>query len=118
MDKDDRGECALWVWRYGSLGPELHDSEWQPAAAVMACEDEGEGSVAGVQFSDGTYVDCDDWPMLKRAREAQRRRWEEENADAANRPRIATRKVDPPFPSRGKVTIPADFPEWVGRPTS
>ena len=74
----------------------------------MGIEDGG-GSVAGVQFPDGRYIDRDEWTAF---RDEERRRiaaWR----DVEVKPPAPYRRVTVPW-GDDIVGIDADLPDWVG----
>lgn len=112
---EDRGECALWVWRHGTLDVDVYDTEREAARSALSISDYGSGAPDGVQFPDGTFVKEKDWPMYQEEHEAQVKRWREEFEAQKLRPKPAVRKVKAPFDDGRTVTIEADMPDWIGR---
>jgi hypothetical protein len=109
--------CALWMWYYGSLDVTLYDDEAEAADAAVSIEDRGEGSCAGVQFPDGSFIDRDFWNAWD---EAQDRRREAEKAEVEWCAKMRAglpppRRIKAPFGDR-VIAIPADYPSWVGTP--
>lgn len=108
--------CALWTWRHGVTSPKLCTSEREAAEGAVSEEDGDWGSVAGVQFPDGRFVAREEWAELAAERQRRyeiERRWREERA---KQPKPATREVRAPGAKAQVVTIPADYPAWVGVP--
>lgn len=102
-------EVALWYWRYKSIDYSIWDSEEEAAGIAAAMTDDGEASIAGIQFPDGRLTGRDEWPAYAAALE---RRWraDQERIEKEPRPR---RKITAPF-GGGTIDIEADEPSWLG----
>jgi hypothetical protein len=101
--------CAVWYLDdHGYLNYDLFESE--DSAANCAVEYDGDGTVLGIQWSDGTAIPRGQWQAFTDAKHRERERWEQERNN--QRPRV-TRLVSDPF--KGSViAIEVDEPEWLG----
>lgn len=108
-------QCALWFYVYGGLYVEMFNSESEAASYAHSREDEGTASVKGVQYDDGAFVDCDDWPAFKTEGERRRKLWEDEMKRDRGREKPPKRTVNAPW-GDDKTTVSIDAPEWLGRP--
>lgn len=108
-ESGDVSECALWYYRYHSVYVDLHDSEEDAAQAAVWMEEEGQGSVQGVQFPDGRYIDREDWNAYKTYERSLHNSYRSDPG-----PPPAMREVRLPWANES-VSILADLPEWVGR---
>lgn len=108
-------ECALWYWSHGSTGFWLCADEAQ--AVRMAASDSDSYAIAGVQFEDGTYLDCESWPALDAYERERTKRWSEElRAEREGRkPAPVVNEVQPPFDGPPARTT-EQVPPWLGRP--
>ncbi len=109
--------AAVWYSVYGSVQVAVHETEEEAASFALDIEEEGSGSVSGVQFPDGRFVEWDVWATVHRLSEKRSEASQREFDEKASRPRPATRQVQPPFDTRrGRpVEVPADAPAWLGR---
>lgn len=106
--------CAVWYWHYGSPDYELCASEEEAASFAVGLEDSGNGSVKGVQFEDGRFVERDAWGAYE-ARERQQDELAKRMVrEAAAQPKPATRQVGLPFDPSRKIHVLADAPPWLG----
>lgn len=104
-------ECAVWYWQHQFPNVEWFDDEQSAARFALNMEDEGNGSVRGVQYADGRFVGADAWSELDAEQQRQMEAWRR-GTDSAARP---VRVVVPPFDARGlTVTVDADAPSWLG----
>lgn len=108
--------CALWFWSHGSVFVELCDDEQEAAESACSLQDSEEGAPAGIQYSDGRYIDREDWPAYKAEYDRRVKQDMEWAREAAARPRPPQREVVPPFETRYSQTarVPADAPAWLG----
>lgn len=108
--------CAIWYWSHGSIYYSLCDNEQMAAAVALDMVDGADAAVEGVQFSDGTYLDKDDWPEYAAE---DKRRWDqtfEQAREEMERPKRATRKIKVPWGDDDRtITVYADdAPAWLG----
>lgn len=117
QDQVTSSAAAVWYSVYGSVQVAVYETEEEAASFALDIEEEGSGSVSGVQFPDGRFVDWDAWVTVHRLSEERSEVSHREFAEMASRPRPATRQVQPPFDTRrGRpVEVPADAPTWLGR---
>lgn len=107
--------CAVWFWRYHSIGVDTFDSEDSAVAFALGCEEEGSASIAGIQYADGRFVAVDDWTALDEYRDRRDAWWDEAAKRADDGPRPELRVVSPPFEAKGQtVTVDASEPSWLG----
>jgi len=114
-------ECAVWYWRYHSVYVELFASEASAISFAIGMADIGEGSVSGVQYSDGRFVERDDWSALKAEQDRQYEQWRREFEEERRNPKPAPpmRTVVPPFDARGQTAqVDPDAPAWLGAQTA
>lgn len=109
--------CALWYWSHGSVFVELCDDEQEAAESACSLSDSEQGAPAGIQYSDGSYLDTENWPAYEAERERRYEADMEWAREAATKPQPARREVTPPFETRysQKTKVPADAPSWLGR---
>jgi hypothetical protein len=109
----EQEQVALWYMRY--LRPDyfLCKNEADAAGMAVGIAENGEASVVGVQFPDGTLIELENWPAyeeaLRRASEDDERR----RAEQAVAPRPAMREIRDPFRGR-TLEVPPDSPSWLG----
>jgi hypothetical protein len=109
MPTDDR--VALWYWRHFRVKVSLYDTEEDAAQAGLTMMIEGHANVAGVQFSDGRFINLDSWAAWDVVAE----RLESEQLEAGGGDVLATRRVHVPFHHTRTARVPEDYPDWVGR---
>lgn len=109
-----RYTCAVWYWRHHCLRYELFETEKGAARFAAGLEDDGEGVVSGVQFSDGRTIEPHEWELLAQVNEENYARAIEEARQRLAAPAPLTRTVRDPFHDR-KVKIKITEPEWLGR---
>jgi hypothetical protein len=109
MTATDR-RCALWYYRLYELQVLLHDSEEDAAEDAYQLWVDGAASILGVQHSDGSFVERDDWVMYKGLLDGDRL------AEADPGPPVKYRVIRAPFDSVNSVTVsvPDTYPAWVG----
>lgn len=103
---------AVWMDHWHSPHVEVCDSEEMAASIAALVEENGESTVAGVQFADGRTVPAERWAAFREARQrhraARKARIEEE---AANPPPV--REIVAPF-GLGTVEVDLGEPDWLG----
>lgn len=107
--------CALWYWSHGFMRVTLCDDENEAIDDGIAMQNHEQGSVAGIQWSDGNYIPVEQWEAFKAE---DNRRFElmmEEAKAAATKPKPATRTVQAPFDDGWTVEVSVDAPSWLGR---
>lgn len=69
----------------------------------------------GIQYSDGRFVERDDWPEYEAEGDRRHEMWRGLLAEAEQRP--APTQVKPPFDARHGETaaVEGDVPQWLGR---
>lgn len=103
---------AVWMWRHFSLSVEVWDDEMAAARCVMEIEDDGAGTLGGVSFPDGTFIDRSNWAALQIVREEAYAEWEA----AYKKFELPPTKLRVPHRGLGKqqkIAVPLDTPEWV-----
>jgi hypothetical protein len=102
---------AVWFLRYNRPDYDLMDDEDSAARLAVAIEEEGNGSILGVQFADGRTHKADQWRALHDARRRSQEFWKERQANPpAPRP---TRKARDPFMGKD-LDIEISEPGWLG----
>jgi hypothetical protein len=116
-------QVALWFWRHHQVYVDLYDSERAAAEIAVHMSDNGDASITGVQFPDGSFVHWLDWPLAEEVRKEQDAYWDKVLEESKKSPKPLTRKIKTPFlcsdyygnrKSRRDVTVPASYPDWLG----
>jgi hypothetical protein len=114
MTQPDEQECAVWYWQHYAPCYELFDNEREAAGFAANLENSGDGSVAGIQFSDGRTIERDRWGAYRAEQVRLTAQWERDRRERANTPPPPTRKIRHPFDG-SPMTIEAGEPAWLGR---
>lgn len=116
MEQVPGAQVALWYWRYHTPDFDLFDSEDEAAAVGFYMQEDGQASVAGVQFRDGRTIARDQWPAWAAAEERILRAEREARERAKSGPPRPLRKIRAPFSDGRVIEIDADEPPWIDEP--
>jgi hypothetical protein len=105
---------ALWYWRYHQIDYDIWDSEEEAAGIAVGMEDNGDASVAGIQFPDGRLIERNEWSAYAEAMERRDRAESEARKAAAKAKPRPMRKIMAPFTGGRQIEIDADEPSWLG----
>lgn len=106
--------CAVWYWRYFNMYYELFQSEREAARFAVDLENDGEGDVSGVQFSDGRAVARNEWELFLQIDKEEDIRIMREIQQRLKAPSPPKRAIRDPFNNR-EIKIKITEPEWLGR---
>lgn len=111
MSTEPEYPCAVWyIDDYGQISYDLDTDE--EAAARLAVAHDGDGTVLGLQWSDGRTVPVAEWRAFADAKRRQRQ-LEQERRDNPPPP-IPMRRAKDPFEGR-TIDIEVTEPDWLGR---
>lgn len=113
---DEEFTCAVWYWCYKSVYYELFETEQDAATYAWALEDSGNGAVAGIQFSDGMYIDRDNWAEYAAEGVRQDARWKQQHEEQKVQPKPELRRINTPVEDGGIISVPVTEPAWLGSP--
>jgi hypothetical protein len=102
--------CAVWYLNdHGQIDYDVFSDE--ASAANCAVGYDGDGTVLGIQWADGTSQRRGQWQAFQDAKQRERERWEQERNDP--RPEPETRRTYDPFKGNA-IDIETSEPEWLG----
>lgn len=103
--------CAVWyITDWGRVDYDLDTDE--ESAARMAVAYDGDGTVLGLQWSDGRLVPASEWRAFAEAKRRQRQRDQDRHDNPP--PPISTRRAVDPFDGL-PISIEVSEPDWLGR---
>lgn len=95
---DPDRQCMLWYMRYHSPGYEMCDDERQAVNLAFGMTEMETANPIGVQYSDGRFVDRDDWAALRDFEAEEECRFSERQAvEQAKPPRIPLALIPVPW---------------------
>lgn len=102
--------CAVWYLDdHGQINYDVFPDE--PDAANCAVGYDGDGSVLGLQWADGTTVARRDWTAFADAKRREAEQWEERRNNPPEP--TPTRRTYDPFKGIA-IDVETSEPEWLG----
>lgn len=104
--------CAVWYWRYYNILVELCENEEEAASFAAHLDNSGNGSVQGIQYSNGEFLDRNQWEAYRE----ENKRVESSYRENTPTPMQATTTVNVPFGETERVIkVYGNVPEWLGK---